>query len=218
MKKISRTANPDPLHNDMKNKPLSNYKKKKLIESFCDELTATQAAHRLNLDRNTVNKYFKRIRECIAGYREYQKMKLMITALSSSDVQIQAVSKRITASNAGEDGIPVRIMCISGQLLTDLEARTNGNPSKYMMNVSQYFDANGHQSPNGFNGHSLDCDNLGKLADDFHEFTTSRFKKFFGIKNEHAYLFVKEAEFVYNEKEYAQREKLLNQMTGKIFA
>lgn len=202
----------------MKNKPLSSYKKKKLIESFCDELTATQAAHRLNLDRNTVNKYFKRIRECIAGYREYQKMKLMITALSASDVQIQSIPKRITASNADEDGIPIRIMCINGQLLTDLEARTNGNPSKYMMNVSQYFDANSQHGKNGHHEYDLNCDDLHKLADDFHEFTTMRFKKFFGIKNEYAYLFVKEAEFVYNEKEYGQREKLLNQMTGKIFA
>ena len=201
----------------MKNKPLSSYKKKKLIESFCDELTATQAAHRLNLDRNTVNKYYKRIRECIAGYREYQKMKLMITALSASDVQIQSVSKRITASNATADGIPIRIMCLEGQLLTDLETKANGTPSKYMMNVSNYFEHNGHSGTNGKNGFDLDCNNLNRLADDFHEFTTLRFKKFFGIRNEYAYLFVKEAEFVYNEKEYRERERVLNQMMEKIF-
>ena len=202
----------------MKNKPLSPYKRKKLIESFCDELTATQAAHRLNLDRNTVNKYFKRIRECIAGYREYQKMKLMITALSGSDVQIQSVSKRITASNATEDGIPIRIMCIDGQLLTDLESRTNGAPSKYMMNVSNYFEhTNGHNGSHGKNDHGIDCNDLTRLADDFHDFTTMRFKKFFGIRNEYAYLFVKEAEFVYNVKEYRERERVLNQMMEKIF-
>jgi len=201
----------------MKNKPLSIYKKKKLIEAFCDELTATQAAHRLNLDRNTVNKYFKRIRECIAGYREYQKMKLMITALSGSDVQIQSVSKRLTATNANENGIPVRIMCLEGQLLTDLESRTNGTPSKYMMNVSNYFENNGHHNVNGKNGHDLDCHDLSKIADEFHDFTTARFKKFFGIRNEYAYLFVKEAEFVYNEKEYRDRERVLNQMMEKIF-
>jgi len=205
----------------MKNKPLSPYKKKKLIESFCDELTATQAAHRLNLDRNTVNKYFKRIRECIAGYREYQKMKLMITALSASGVQIQSVSKRLTASNAIADGIPVRIMCIDGQLLTDLESRSNGAPSKYMMNVSSYFEHNGHNGHSawhGKNGFEVNCHELNEVADDFHDFTTARFKKFFGIRNEYAYLFVKEAEFVYNEKEYRERERVLNQMMEKIFA
>jgi transposase-like protein len=200
----------------MKNKPLSIYKKKKLIEAFCDELTATQAAHRLNLDRNTVNKYFKRIRECIAGYREYQKMKLMITALSGSDLQIQSISKRLTATNAVDNGIAVRIMCLEGQLLTDLEPRMHGAPSKYMMNISQYFENNG-QSLNGKNGHDLDCNDLTRIADEFHDFTTARFKKFFGIRNEYAYLFVKEAEFVYNEKEYRDRERVLNQMMEKIF-
>ena len=204
-------------HNDMKNKPLSAYKKKKLIESFCDELTATQAAHRLNLDRNTVNKYFKRIRECIAGYREYQKMKLMIHVMSSNEAPLQAVSKKLTASNIIEDGIPIRIMCIQGQLLTDVETQSNGNGSKYMMNVSGYFNGNGHTENGGMNGSSLDCNDLNRLADDFHHFTATRFKKFFGIKNEYAYLYVKEAEFVFNEKDYIRRERLLHQMTDRIF-
>jgi len=203
----------------MKNKPLSAYKKKKLIESFCDELTATQAAHRLNLDRNTVNKYFKRIRECIAGYREYQKMKLMITAMSSPDVQVQAIARTIAPTHGIDEGIPVRIMCIDGQLLTDVPTHANGNGSKYMMNVSGYFEngvnATSAHAPDRSPSH--DCSNLEKLAADFHTFATARFKKFFGIKNDYAYLYVKEAEFVFNEKEYSQRERLLNQMIEKIF-
>ncbi len=201
----------------MKNKPLSAYKKKKLIESFCDELTATQAAHRLNLDRNTVNKYFKRIRECIAGYREYQKMKLMITVMSSPDHQVQSIAKHLPSANAHDNGIPVRIMCIQGQLLTDVDNVQPGNGSKFMMNVSGYFKSslNGHQSP--LDTYDLDCADLHRIADDFHSFTTNRFKKFFGIKSEYAYLYVKEAEFVFNEKEYVQREKVLNQMVDQIF-
>lgn len=202
----------------MKNKPLSAYKKKKLIESFCDELTATQAAHRLNLDRNTVNKYFKRIRECIAGYREYQKMKLMITAMSSPEKQVQAISKTLAPAHSIDEGIPVRIMCIEGQLLTDVPTHTNGNGSRYMMNVSDYFDeSNDHGSPAPSNGLPVDCSNLEQLATEFHAFTTTRFKKFFGIKNEYAYLYVKEAEFVFNEKDYSQRERLIQQMIEKIF-
>ncbi len=201
----------------MKNKPLSAYKKKKLIESFCDELTATQAAHRLNLDRNTVNKYFKRIRECIAGYREYQKMKLMITVMSTPDQLVNTISKHIPSANANENGIPIRIMCIEGQLLTDVDAGPVGNGSKYMMNISGYFNGskNGHTHPKTLNG--IDCNDLHQIANDFHSFTTLRFKKFFGIKSEYAYLYVKEAEFVFNEKEYGQRERVLNQMADQIF-
>ncbi|HJW30674.1 MAG TPA: hypothetical protein VJ508_15680, partial [Saprospiraceae bacterium] len=197
------------LHNMMKNKPLSPYKKKKLIESFCDELTATQAAHRLNLDRNTVNKYFKRIRECIAGYREYEKMKLMIAALSTPEIRIQTVSKQITATNAQEAGIPVKIMCIDGQLLTDLDVRVNGAVSKYIMNISDSFNGHHHIVGHARNGSASDCQDLARIADDFHDFTAQRLKKFYGVRQDYAYLFIKEAEFVYNEKEYRDREKLL---------
>jgi transposase-like protein len=202
----------------MKNKPLSAYKKKKLIESFCDELTATQAAHRLNLDRNTVNKYFKRIRECIAGYREYQKMKLMISVVSTADQQVQAVSRHITSANAREDGIPIRIMCIAGQLLTDVDVVHSGNGSKYMMNISTYFNGSGNgQSPHEHTANGFDCRDLERLADDFHLFTISRFKKFFGIKSEYAYLYVKEAEFIYNERDHSHREKVLHRLVEQIF-
>jgi hypothetical protein len=111
-------------------------------------------------------------------------------------------------------------MCIEGQLLTDVVTNGNGNGSKYMMNVSGYFDdlpdAAAHTPKT--NGTTLDCGNLEQLASDFHAFTTSRFKKFFGIKHDYAYLYVKEAEFVYNEKDYSQRERLLQQMIEKIFS
>ena len=201
----------------MKNKTLSAYKKKKLIESFCDELTATQAAHRLNLDRNTVNKYFKRIRECIAGYREYQKMKLMITVMSSADQKVNTISKQILSANLKGSGIPIRIMCMEGQLLTDIDTQLSGIGSKYMINISGYFNS----VPNGNDHHTLlncsDEHNFHRIADDFHSFTVNRFKKFFGVKNEYVYLYIKEAEFVFNEKDASQREKVLNKMTDQIF-
>lgn len=200
----------------MKNKPLSAYKKKKLIESFCDELTATQAAHRLNLDRNTVNKYFRRIRECIAGYREYQKMNLMITVINTPDLQVSSVIKNIQASGSQDNEFPIRIMCLEGQLLTDIDTQMSPNGSKYMMNISGYFDASANGHPNGKH-HGVDCSDLHRLADDFHMFTTHRFKKFFGIKNEYTYLYLKEAEFVFNEKDAARREKVLNKMVDQIF-
>jgi hypothetical protein len=107
-------------------------------------------------------------------------------------------------------------MCIDGQLLTDVHEQHAGNGSNYMMNISEYFNHS-----NGYGQHSsaqaIDCKDLHRIAEDFHSFTTLRFKKFFGIKSEYAYLYVKEAEFVYNEKDYALREKVLNKMADRIF-
>ncbi|HZV69019.1 MAG TPA: hypothetical protein VFG10_05720 [Saprospiraceae bacterium] len=202
----------------MKNKPLSAYKKKKLIESFCDELTATQAAHRLNLDRNTVNKYFRRIRECIAGYREYQKMNLMISVISTPDVQVASVLKNISSSNGHETEFQVRIMCVEGELLTDIDRQIALNGSRYVMNISSYFHNLSNAQTHAHDKHQgIDCSDLHRIADDFHSFTTNRFKKFFGIKNEYFYLYVKEAEFVFNEKDATKRERVLNQMAEQIF-
>ena len=198
----------------MKNKPLTVYKKKKLIASFCEELTATQAAHRLHLDRNTVNKYYKRIREAIAAYREYQKMRLLINVMSIPDHKPEVVSRQFPSANASEGKIPVQLMYLSGQLVTELNGQQLSGVMP-RMNVGEYFNTY-HEpitEPPGFamNG------SLAEKADDFHMFATERFKKYFGIRNEFAYLYLKEAEFVYNDQDPARREKLLNRLIEQIF-
>lgn len=200
----------------MKNKSLSVYKKKKLIESFCDELTATQAAHRLNLDRNTVNKYFKRIRECIAGYREYQKMHLLINLMKEPSGKVPVVHKYFASSHPQEEGIPVNIILAGGQLLTDVDIPSNIEGPAMMLNVSDFV-------RNQMNGHVTDeqipqgASQAETVAEEFHDFATQRFKKYFGIRSEFAYLYMKEAEFVFNEKDGQRREKLLNGMMEQIF-
>ena len=48
---------------------LSKYRQKKLIEVFCADLTATQAAKVLRLNRNTVNRYYRIFRERILAHQ-----------------------------------------------------------------------------------------------------------------------------------------------------
>ena len=45
---------------------LSKYYIFKIVNSFAEELTATEAAQKLDINRNTVNKYYSFIRESIA--------------------------------------------------------------------------------------------------------------------------------------------------------
>ena len=49
---------------------LSPYRQRKLIEAFCADLTATQAAKLLKLNRNTVNRYFGIFREAIYDHQQ----------------------------------------------------------------------------------------------------------------------------------------------------
>ena len=52
----------------MKYNRLSKYKIKKIIEYFSEDITATSAAKLLKLNRNTVNAYYKEIRQKILAY------------------------------------------------------------------------------------------------------------------------------------------------------
>lgn len=59
----------------MKYSKLSNYKIKKILKCFCLELTAMQTAKQLNLNRNTIDRYYNIFRVKIAKYQEKQKLK-----------------------------------------------------------------------------------------------------------------------------------------------
>jgi transposase len=200
----------------MNNKPLSAYKKKKLIESFCDELTASQAAHRLNLDRNTVNKYFRRIRECIAAYREYRKMQLVISIMKSPGHKPEIISKQLSSTLPVDRDVTVHIMHIAGQLLTEVDTRSHQDVPSFIFTMGESTKAAAISMEVNLS-HPLRDGDLSQLADEFCSFAVQRFKKYFGIKSDYAYLYVKEAEFVFNERDRKMREKVLGGMMERIF-
>jgi hypothetical protein len=51
---------------------LSAYKQKKIMWAFAVDLTATQAAHMLGLDRKTINRYYQLFRLAIHAYQKQQ--------------------------------------------------------------------------------------------------------------------------------------------------
>ena len=55
----------------MSHNKLSKYYKKKIIKCFALELTVTQTAKLLKINRNTVNHYYRIIRESIAIYEDH---------------------------------------------------------------------------------------------------------------------------------------------------
>src|SRR3989338_631465 len=60
----------------MKYSKLSTFKIKKILHSFCLELTAVQTAKQLGLNRKTVDDYYNRFRAKIVEYQESQRIKL----------------------------------------------------------------------------------------------------------------------------------------------
>ncbi len=54
----------------MSRNKISKYYKRKIISCFALELTATQTAKLLKISRNTINRYYRLIREHIAEYED----------------------------------------------------------------------------------------------------------------------------------------------------
>jgi len=59
----------------MKYSKLSNFKIKKILQCFCNELTSIQTAKQLRLNRKTTDRYYTIFRGKIAKYQEEQKKK-----------------------------------------------------------------------------------------------------------------------------------------------
>jgi transposase-like protein len=57
------------------NKPLSNYKIKKIMEAFCVDIPALHASFLLKINRNSINKYYNIFREIIFDYQTAEKNK-----------------------------------------------------------------------------------------------------------------------------------------------
>src|SRR6188768_28704 len=58
---------------------LSRYRCEKIMQAFCADITATQAALLLGLNRNTINRYYGLFREAIFAYQEEQRGKFFGT-------------------------------------------------------------------------------------------------------------------------------------------
>ena len=56
----------------MNNSKLSRYKQKKILKAFSLELTATQAAELLGINRNTINSYYRFFRQQILSHQQKQ--------------------------------------------------------------------------------------------------------------------------------------------------
>jgi len=54
----------------IKSSKLSDYRLKKLLRCFCEDLTATQTTRIIDINRNTVNRYYRLFRKKITAYQE----------------------------------------------------------------------------------------------------------------------------------------------------
>jgi len=182
----------------MKMNGLSKYYIKKIINCFADEMTATATSRKLKINRNTVNKYFKKIRLAVADYQELRGSNVVLNATRSNATYFSWYKNR---------GICFETEDKSAYQLIEREDKVFVNP-----NMAEVLAATKEvilfESGNDLNGHALTEDEISALetslsdaARDFHLYAREKLAKFYGVKSDHIYLYLKELEFRFNNQD-----------------
>jgi len=212
----------------MKNKPLTKYKKRKIIDCFSLELTATQTAGFLKINRNTVNRYFMLIRKSIADYQNNTNPVF--------DGEVELDESYFGGRHKGNVGrsvkskIPVfgilkRNGIVYTQIVPDVSARTLKTIVKQKVREGSTIFSDSWRSYDGLilygyehfriNHHLTFVDNAKNHIngiESFWSYAKMKLTKFYGIKPEHFYSYLKEQEFRFNN-----RDKNLANLIWNIF-
>ena len=186
----------------MKMNSLSKHRIKKIINCFAAELTAIDTAQKLKIHRNTVNKYYRFIREAIAQYQEVQLQ---------SNLTADATERYFIAwhRNTG---------------LTLVPETDTMNYSLVVINSKVYVPA---QKPGEANGSLLSenqaTENISpnqSIAQYFYNYAKTKLTKFYGIRPQYADLYIKELEFRFNNQDsnLAQTDKQVESIPTKVTA
>lgn len=196
---------------------LSKYYIKKIITSFSEEQTATDTSRKLKVNRNTVNKYYRMIREAVADYQEillsgqtrngnahtyhlYWHKSTGLTTLPSDD----AIAFYLTLLNGKvyvEEKNMDKIKNLSG------EGDAAAAPKEELVVHELNIDAVEQKPLHARTG----MDKSLELAYVFFIYAKEKLTKFYGVKEEYSYLYLKELEFRFNN-----RDKDLSQIVWKI--
>lgn len=167
----------------MKMNNLSKHRIKKIINCFAAELTAIDTAQKLKIHRNTVNKYYRFIREAIAQYQEVQYQ---------SSLPADATQKYFIAwhRNTGltltpdADSTNYALTVINSKVF--VPAQKQGDANANLLLESQ---AAENSSPNQ------------SIAHYFYNYAKTKLTKFYGIRPQYADLYIKELEFRFNNQD-----------------
>lgn len=212
----------------MKYRRLSKYKVKKILTCFCEDITATQAAKILYINRNTINSYYDEIRQKIFVFTNQKQKFSGEIELDESYFGAKRVRGKRGRGAAGKTPV-FGILKRSGNVHIEIVkncSRASLMPiiqGKILDGATIYTD-----SWRGYNGlilngydhyrihHSKDEFARGKNhvngIESFWSYCKRRLAKFNGMNNNKLLLHLKECEFRWN-----YRNKNLLQVLLKIF-
>ncbi len=201
----------------MKYSKLSNYKIKKILQCFCLELTATQTSKQLSLNRNTVDRYYQIFREKIAEFQEQNLQKL------SGNIEIDESyfgsrhrgdkRGRSTQTKIPVVGILKRDGVVYTQIIQDASRRSllpiinklvqksksNVYTDKWRSYDGLVFSGYKHHRINHSKEFARSHNHINGI-ESFWNYVKRKMRKHNGIPRHKFYLYLKEAEFRFNNR------------------
>ena len=180
---------------------LSKYYIKKIIGCFAIEMTATETSKKLKVNRNTVNKYFRIIREAIADYQELQ---FRIYGPDNAEKKYFSWHTNKGLIFNLEENAPVYSLVsgngrifIQPENIDDLVEKLGSN---YVEIINQL---SGDEEPDYRYAYqaAASSNKTSDIARGYFNYAKEKLTKFYGVKEQYTYLYLKELEFRYNNKD-----------------
>ena len=192
---------------------LNRRKLKKITNCFASGLTAIDTAHKLKLHRNTVNKYYRATRDAIANYQEAALKEFLETHPSwqvsdyfewhkNEGLMLNCKPKKVSDLLFGiiVDGNQVYVQKASEIPPENLKQYSNGQSAEHSI-ISDIEDVD------------WSVVNVSETVKRFFVYAKEKLIKFYGIKPQYTYLYLKELEFRFNNQ-----DKNLSTLTWKVSA
>ena len=193
---------------------LSDYKIKKILTCFVEDLTASQTSQIININRNTVNRYYKLFREKITHFCEKESIFKGEVEIDESYFGGKHKGKR---GRGSENKVPVfgilkRNSKVYTQIIPDSKAKTLISIIKNKVETNSKIYTDRFKSydsliMNGYEHHRINHSlefAQGRThingIESFWSFCKRRLARFNGLRKQDYYLHIKECEFRFNQR------------------
>lgn len=194
---------------------LSKYYIRKIINCFSLEFTATETSRKLKINRNTVNKYYRIIREAVVDYQEVQykiqRVPKYINSFYFSWNKNQGLTRALQEDTISFGiefrGDRVYVQHIDSELIR----------SKFGQETLQHFNQEENYFLTELISSNLFLDkkkenaetiadssgvfkNQSDTANKYFNYAQQKLTKFYGVKEQYTYMYLKELEFRFNNQ------------------
>ncbi|OWY20369.1 hypothetical protein C7N43_09705 [Sphingobacteriales bacterium UPWRP_1] len=190
----------------MRTNNLSKRRVKRIVSCFASGLTAIDTSYKLKLHRNTVNKYYRQIREAIAEHETNEVKSLPIDKKSQLYPLLWHKNEGLCLTT--EENSSVEDLLVFGVTVHDGKvyvlnshdnAQTEIMPPKQLRPDAANLNSsvNATDSPALINADAI-LNNLPPLISRFFHYSKEKLIKFYGVKPQYTFLYLQELEFRFN--------------------